>query len=166
MLRALFLSAVLSFSASALTLPQAGSGSVKAVWKGLEDCGLKVVDAYDPHLPRPQVPADLAIVVGNSRVLAYYLETYGFGITQLFKNPNGGMVHSVSYNRDEIRWVTPLAGTIAHANRFMTVGGPGFNLYCHSTPLYGDGAEAAFKACVQHAFVDVIVRQLCSFAAN
>ena len=37
--------------------PPLAQSSLQAVWKGLEDCGLKKVDAYHPSLPRPQTPA-------------------------------------------------------------------------------------------------------------
>ena len=140
--------------------PPLAQSSLQAVWKGLEDCGLKKVDAYHPSLPRPQTPADLAIVNSNGQVLAYYLEVYGIGATALFKNLNGGMVHRVSYGREAIQYLTPYAGTIAHGNRFMTVGGPGYNLYCRSQPVNANG----FQACIQQRFINVIVGQLCRFA--
>lgn len=152
----------LSFPAFGLTFQEAGAQSFLAIQAGLQKCGLVEMNAYDPRLPRPQVPADTAIVNKRGRVLAYYIQFNNYGTTQILKNPNGGMVHSVTYSREHIQWVTPLAGTIAHGNRFMTVGGPGYNLYCRSVPVL----FPAFQACVQQGFVDVVVAQLCANAEN
>lgn len=133
---------------------------VDEVWRGLQSCGLRLLDAHDPSLPRPQTPADIAIVTSQGRLLAYYLETFGLGTTLKFKNPNGGMVHRVSFSRSDLKYLTPYAGTVAHGNRFMTVGGPRYHYYCRSRRV----SAAQFKACTTRRFVDVVVRQLCRFA--
>ena len=142
---------------AANNFPQAGRESVQNVKQALQKCGLVEMDAYDPRLPRPQVPADTAILNQAGALLAYYIGTAGF---QAFKTPNG--VHSVSYGRQGIQWVTPYFGTVAHGNRFMTVAGPGYNLYCNSVPVN----YAGFQACVQQGWVDVIVNQLCRAAGG
>jgi hypothetical protein len=157
MKKALVTLAFLSVSAFGSSFSKMAHDSVNAILTGAQECSLLVLDAYDPRLPYPQVPADTAITTKHGRVLAYFLELHGFGSTMLFKNPNGGMVHSVTYGREGIRYVTPYAGVIAHGNRYMTVGGPGYNLYCHSQPVNGAG----FEVCVKRAFVDYVLQQLC-----
>ncbi len=131
--------------------------TVQTTEDALLACGLSIVDAYSPGLPWPQVPADQAIVNSYKQVLAYTYRDWGWYV---YKNPNGGMVHSISASRDHLQLVTPLAGTIAHGNRFMTVGGPDYNLYCKSTPT----DYASFLACIKTYFVDVVTGQLCQWA--
>ena len=133
---------------------------IDETWRGLGNYGLLRLSAWDAHLPRPQVPALEAVVSRRVGLLAYYdEETYGFVSMLVFKNPDGGMRHAVTFNRDRIEFQTPYAGVVAHANRFMTVGGPAVNFYCQSQPV----TEFSFYQCVQGLYINVIVNQLKQF---
>jgi hypothetical protein len=136
--------------------------TMEQTWSEINDCGLLRWDAHDPRLPHPQVPADEAVVSSRALVLAYYYERLGHGNSLEFKNPNGGMKHSVRYTSDDISFVTPYAGTVARANRFYTVEGPHYNFYCGTLKL--ESAEL-FSKCVNERFVRVITDQLCRFSA-
>lgn len=132
---------------------------VDTVWKDLGACGLIRVSPYDPRLPRPQVPADYAITNRNFQLLAYYREE-SFGWPRLvFKAPNGGQVHAVTFTEESISFSTPYAGTVAQANRYYTVEGPANNYLCHSQ--YVD--LGTFERCVYQNYVRVIANQLCRY---
>lgn len=123
----------------------------------LEDCGLTILDHEDPRLPRPQVPADHAIVGRGGQLLAYTnYETFGGNLIE-FKNPNGGLTHTIQFSSEAISYVTPYAGTIAITNRSRTVAGWSFRFLCRSQ--YVD--FATYGACVQANFIDVVTAQLC-----
>jgi hypothetical protein len=144
-------------SAASQSLSDLGYRSIQQTWNQLQTLGLLEMDPWDPRLPYPQTPALKAVVSRKVGLLAYYNEENGFGATTLvFKNPDGGYRHSVSYNRDSIKFVTPYMGTVAHANRFNTVGGPGYNFYCQSQPV----TEFAFYQCIDSLFIQAIVNQL------
>lgn len=143
------------------TLSDVGYKAMNQTWTELKSFGLLEMDPWDPRLPRPQVPALKAVVSKRVGLLAYFNEEYGGGGTTLvFKNPNGGQRHSVSFNQGWVGFVTPYQGTIAHANRFMTVDGPGYNFYCQSQPV----TELAFYQCIDSLFIKVIVNQLKQYA--
>lgn len=151
----------LVFSLSSYSAPTRFSGlayqNVRQIMNDLQRWGLLEMSPWHPSLPRPQVPALKAIVSRTRGLLAYYDEENGWGATSLvFKNPNGSYPHSVTFNRDGIRFVTPYKGTVAHANRYMTVNGPGFNFYCQSRPV----TERNFYYCIDRLFNNVIVQQL------
>ncbi len=132
-------------------------------WNELYRCGLQRIDAYDPRLPRPQVPAIDAVVNSKWIVLAYTNEEFGSGATYYaFKNPNGGLPHSVTYGRDRIEFTTPYAGVIASASRAMTVGGPIYTYRCANQ--YMDPNNWA--ACVRNYYTMVIANQLCRYPLN
>lgn len=151
-----------SFSVSASdSFSNMGYRSMEEVWRRLNFLGLLEMNPWDPALPRPQVPALRAVVSRRAGLLAYYDEETGIGFSTLvFKNPNGGYRHSVSFNRDSVEFLTPYQGTVAHANRFMTVNGPAFNLYCQSRLVN----EPTFYQCIDRLFVQVIVNQLKRYA--
>ena len=143
------------------SLSSVGLNSVQHTFTQLRFYGLLELSPWHPNLPHPQVPALKAIVSQLNGLLAYYDEENGPGFTTLvFKNPNGGYRHSVSFNRDQIQFVTPYQGTVAHSNRYMTVNGPGYNFYCQSRPV----TEQGFYSCIDQLFVRVIVDQLRRYA--
>lgn len=152
---------VVFFPRQSLSVPQSfpnlGYQTVQEIWTQLRYYGLLEMNAWDVTLPRPQVPALRAVVSVRNGLLAYYDEETGFGgSTLVFKNPNGGLRHSVSFNRETIQFTTPYQGNVAHANGFMTVNGPGYHFYCQSRPV----TEAAFYRCIEQRFVRLIVDQL------
>ncbi|MCX6103342.1 MAG: hypothetical protein NT000_08790 [Proteobacteria bacterium] len=143
--------------ASVGTLSQLAYQTINETWTRLGSVGLLEMNPWDTRLPRPQVPALKAVVNQRLRLLAYYNEeNIGLGTTFVFNNPNGGQRHSVSFNTDWISFLTPYQGTVAHANRYMTVNGQGYNFYCQSTPV----TEQGFYNCIDHLFISVIVNQL------
>lgn len=163
--RTLLIVAGISFSLFSEAAPERFSGtayqSVRQIMNDLQRWGLLEMSPWHPSLPRPQVPALKAIVSRTRGLLAYYDEENGWGATSLiFKNPNGSYPHSVTFNREGIRFVTPFKGTVAHANRFMTVNGPGFNFYCQSRPV----TEQNFYYCIDRLFNNVIVQQLIRYS--
>lgn len=123
----------------------------------LEDCGLTVVDHEDPRVPRPQVPADNAIVGRNGNLLAYTNYETGAGNLIEFKAPNGGSTHTILFSSESISYSTPYAGTVAFTSRFRTVDGWHFRFICRSQTV----DFATYSACVQAYFIDVITSQLC-----
>ena len=148
-----------SFSVFGFTQSFSGIGikTMEQTWTELKSVGLFEMDPWDPRLPHPQVPALKAVVSSRVGLLAYFdEEIYGWGTNLVFKNPNGSYRHSVFYSRDAIKFVTPYQGTVAHANRYMTVDGPGYNFYCQRHPV----TEFAFYQCVDSLFIKVIVNQL------
>lgn len=156
---------VFTFSSSseavATRFSQVAYQSTQQIFRDLQRWGLLEMNPWHPSLPRPQVPALKAIVSRTRGLLAYYDEENGWGATSLvFKNPNGSYPHSVTFDREGIRFVTPFKGTVAHANRFMTVNGPGFNFYCQSRLV----TEQNFYYCIDRLFTEVIVRQLIRYA--
>lgn len=157
---ALTLMAQVAFANPSLSFSQMANESVEVTWRQLQAGGLERWDAYHPLLPRPQVPAKFAVVNKQRRVLAYFDEEFGVGgSTYVFKAPNGGYRHSVSFSWDGIKFVTPYQGNVAHANQFMTVGGPGYYFHCRSQYTNFEG----FKSCVTYNWINVIVRQLTRF---
>ncbi|NBT57980.1 hypothetical protein EBT16_04265, partial [bacterium] len=82
--------------------------TIQEIWSQLRFYGLLDLNPWDPSLPKPQVPALKAIVSQRTGLLAYFDEENGLGATTLvFKNPNGSYRHSVSFNRNNIEYVTP-----------------------------------------------------------
>jgi hypothetical protein len=153
------------FPTQAYSNPQSFSDlstrAIRQVWRELKTYGLLEMNPWDPALPRPQVSALRAVVSRRNGLLAYYDEEVGFGYsTLLFKNPNGGYRHWVSSNRNEIQFVTPYQGTVAHANAVMTVYGPAYNFYCQSRLV----TESNFYQCIDRLFIRVIVDQLRRYA--
>lgn len=123
--------------------------TIQEIWSQLRFYGLLDLNPWDPSLPKPQVPALKAIVSQRTGLLAYFDEENGLGATTLvFKNPNGSYRHSVSFNRNNIEYVTPYQGTVAAARAF--------NFYCLSRPV----SEENFYSCIDRLFIRVIVDQL------
>lgn len=144
-----------------VSLSDVAHETVQEIWSQLRFYGLLELNPWDPSLPKPQVPALKAIVSQRSGLLAYFDEENGlWGTTLVFKNPDGGYRHAVSFNRNKIEYVTPYQGTIATANAYMTVAGPAYNFYCKSRPV----TEQNFYSCVNRFFVRVIVDQLRKYA--
>lgn len=143
------------------SFPEYGYHVVREIWDQLLYYGLLKMDPRDPSLPAPQVPALNAVVSKRVGLLAYYDEENGLmGTTLVFKNPDGGQRHSVSFDRNDIEFVTPYQGTVAHANSFTTPNGPGYNFYCQNRPV----TEQSFYECVDRLFVRVIVEKLRQYA--
>jgi hypothetical protein len=143
------------------SLSDYGYQTVKEIWNQLLFYGLLEMDPWNPTLPKPQVPAVKAVVSKRNGLLAYYDEENGMMATTLvFKNPDGGQRHSVTFNRNNIEFVTPYQGTVAHANAYMTVNGPAYNFYCQSRLV----TEQSFRTCVDRLFVRVIVDKLRKYA--
>ncbi|MFM8268917.1 MAG: hypothetical protein ACKN9V_01920, partial [Pseudomonadota bacterium] len=90
------------------SLPEYGYQTVREIWDQLIYYGLLKMDPWDPALPKPQVPALKAVVSNRVGLIAYYDEENGLLATTLvFKNPDGGQRHSVSFNKENIEFVTP-----------------------------------------------------------
>lgn len=143
------------------SLPEYGYQTIRETWDQLIYYGLMKLDAWDPSLPKPQVPAIKAVVSKRLGLVAYYDEETGFVETTLvFKNPDGSQRHSVSFNKDNIKFVTPNQGTVANANMYSTPNGPAYNFYCQSRPV----TEQSFYECVDRLFVRVIVEKLRKYA--
>jgi len=135
--------------------------AIDQTWRELKYFGLWEMDPWAPGLPRPQIPALRAVVSRRNGLLAYFDEENGLGETTLvFKNPNGGYRHSVTFARDGISFLTPYQGTVAHANGLMTVNGPAYQFYCQSRLV----TEQGFYSCVDRLFIKVIVNQLRRYA--
>lgn len=133
---------------------------VGETWNELFRCGLRKMDAYDPRLPRPIVPARYAVVNSKWQVLAYTNEEYGVGFASYaFKNPNGSYRHAVSFGEEWLDFVTPYQGTVASANRVLTVGGPSITYRCFSQVIDPVG----WQQCVRARFTMLIADQLCRF---
>lgn len=150
-----------AFAARPSSFSELGYQTVQEVWNQLRYYGLWEMNPWHPSLPRPQVPALKAVVSQRAGLLAYYDEENGWGgSTLVFKNPNGGYRHSVSFNRDQIQFVTPYQGTVAHAQVYFTVNGPAYQFYCRSQVV----SEPGFYSCIRRFFTQVIVDQLRRYA--
>ncbi len=150
-------------SAQNFNFYQEANSVVSAIDQKLLACNLRILDPFTPGLPYPQVYADKAIVSPNGQLLAYFAyEHGGGGDTLVYKNPNGGMRHQVEFNISDLYYVTPLAGTVAHGNRFRTVNGFNYNFYCRSAPVF---SLNDFRNCVTYNFVNLVTDQLCRFGA-
>ena len=131
------------------------------VWSNLNACGLTRLDAYDPRLPQPLVPATDAIVNRAGQLLAYTLDTTGyfFPPSFAFKNPNGGYAHTVTFSGYNLSFNTPYGGTVDMSNVVKSVNGPYFQFFCHGELIPGE----MFYACVKANWINVVTHQLCRF---
>jgi hypothetical protein len=123
----------------------------------LQGCGLTLLDHEDPRLPRPQVPADDAVVGRFGQLLAYTNFESGLGNLLEFKAPNGGQSHSITFTSEDIRYTTPYAGTVAIQTRFRTVDGWHHRFLCQSQYV----SFAVYQDCVKRLWTDVVTGQLC-----
>ncbi len=147
--------------AAANSYPELAKEADAAVWNKLEACHLARWDAHDPRLPIPQVPAQDAVVSPRAGLLAYYADFFGgFAQTAVWKAPNGGQVHSITFNNQAISFSTPYGGVVARSSKYVTTGGAGYYFYCGSNQLANLNQ---FYQCIQANFVDVIANQLCRF---
>lgn len=135
--------------------------AIEEVWTGLNACGLSRLDANDPRLPAPRVPATDAIVNGSGRLLAYTLDTTGyfFPPAYTFKNPNGGFVHTTTFSAYGLSFNTPYGGTVAMSNIVNSGNGPYYQFFCRGQLIPAQN----FYACVKANWIDVITQQLCRF---
>ena len=74
-----------------------------------------------------------------------------------FKNPNGGLVHSITFSSEHVDYATPFAGSVAQTGRARALDGYHFNYICRSRNV----SYAAYTACIQANFIGVITQQLC-----
>lgn len=146
-------------------LPDFGNQVANVVDSRLKECGLQLVNPHQRGFAYPtRWNARYAVVNHRGQLLAYSVRNIGAGGVQwAWMNPNGGYRHSIEVNNRAVRFVTPLAGNVASANRFVTPAGVGYNMYCRAA---GGMLPAwpAFESCVVNGFVDVVVGQLCRFA--
>ncbi len=145
-------------------LPDLANRAAGAVESSLRACGLSLIDPQTPGLPNnTRWNARYAVVNSRGQALAYLVQDYDVSAVWTWMNPNGGFRHSIQFDNQNIRFVTPYAGNVASANRFVTPGGVGFNMYCRSSggmvPTW-----QLFENCINRDFVQVIVGQLCRFA--
>jgi len=134
--------------------------TVDRVNQELTACGLFIVSPFEPGLPYPMTPAIFAVRNNARRLLAYYDEqNYSLENIFVYKNPNGSLPHNIRFNRDNINFVTPYHGTVAHINRYRVAGGYRDDHYCLSRYV---GAEQ-FSECVDREYTQLIARQLCRF---
>jgi hypothetical protein len=130
----------------------------------LTNCGLFLIDPRTPGLPNnTRWNARYAVVNGRGQALAYFVQDYGVGAVWTWMNPNGSFRHSIQFDHQSIRFVTPYAGNVASASRFVTPGGVGFNMYCRSAGGMVPQWQM-FESCVGQDFVQVITNQLCQYA--
>lgn len=131
------------------------------IFSGLKTCGLSLVPIQSHPLPRPQTPADIAILNRQGNLIAYYDFTVAGAVTYDFKNPNGGMVHRLYADDFGFRAQTPYQGVMARAfYNYSIPSGYIYHYYCghaNNTPL----REDQFLGCLKGEFVDLVVGQLC-----
>lgn len=133
-------------------------GLKKEIFTAVEKCGLNVVNVQNDYL---NVPADRLIFSPEGMPLARFKQWGGVGGNVFeWKNPNGGMVHSIRQGYTSIDFVTPLQGTVAQVNQFTTIGGRGYNYLCRSTYLPNFNT---WDVCVHQLFVNVVTAKLCRF---
>lgn len=133
-------------------------GLKQEIFQRIKGCGLKVVHVQDEFLP---VPADRLIFSPAGQPLARFKQWGAVGGTRFeWKNPNGGMVHSINQSYSRMTFVTPLMGTVAIVNQFTTVDGRRYNYLCRSQYVPG---FKVWDACVRANFVDIVVGKLCRF---
>lgn len=144
-----------------LSFPQGARNAANQVFKQIGACGVETLNPFDPRLPRPMVPATAALARkdGNGfyQLLGYYYEdgTYSY----VFKAPNGGWVHRISFGTDMIKFVTPLEGNIAWASDYYTPAGRFYNFWAKGqvAPVPYD----YWHQFVQTYFVDNLTSQFC-----
>jgi hypothetical protein len=103
------------------------------------------------------------VVNRRGQALAYFVQNYGNGVNSTWMNPNGGFRHSIQFGNEGIRFVTPYAGNVASASRFVTPMGVGYNMYCRAAGGMVHTWQI-FENCVASHFVNVITTQLCQYA--
>lgn len=136
---------------------QTAHDAVNITLSELQSVGCETLSPNDPRLPYPQVSAIEAIVNFQTGALTYYDEETGaYAANYVFKNRQGGNRHRITFSEDSIQFVTPYAGTIAHSNRFKTVGGWDYNFYCQSSLV----DKATWDGCIHQLFIDVLKRQM------
>jgi hypothetical protein len=136
---------------------QTAQDVLQTTFRQLEEVGVIRLDPYHPSLPYPQVSAVEALYQPRTQIVAYFdHETVLGGMNYVFKAWNGGNRHRISYNEEDINFVTPYLGTVAHANRFKTTAGWQYDFYCRSRHV----SKPEWDRCIQNLFIDVITRQL------
>lgn len=133
-----------------------------SIWANLAACSLAQVDALDPHLPRPRVPADTAVVNSEGTVLAYFKHSSGlFGCyADEFKNPDGSMKHHANVCFESVSFSTPKQGVVATVQTILTTAGRDYQYNCRQYPNI---PRDQFQRCVKDLYIDVISQQLCRF---
>jgi len=145
-------------------LPDFASRVASVVESNLTSCGLYLVDPQTPGLPNnTRWNTRYAVVNARGQALAYFVQNYGAGAVWTWMNPNGGFRHSIQFDNQSIRFVTPYAGNVASASRFVAPGGVGFNMYCRAAGGMVPHWQM-FETCVGRDFVQVIAAQLCQYA--
>ena len=150
------------------SFPQGARNIVNQVFKQLNACGLQVLNAYDPRLPRPQIIALGAIVATNPsypnglQLLAYYTEDSTGEYA--FKAPNGGMKHLVTFTDTGVAVQTPYQGRVAWGNRYFDPTGMKFNFWVRG--VAGPVPYEVFHQAVQTQFIDVLSNQLCRYGVT
>jgi len=124
-------------------------------------CGLEITDPHDRRLPPPRIIADEAIINRRLHLLAYYRSDFAFGTSRfVYSNPDGGMQHQISFNRNSINFVTPNQGTVARAMQATNPNGYVRTYYCGNYRVSYDG----FEQCIADRFINFISGQLCRYA--
>lgn len=141
-------------------LPDIARTATEEIGAGLQGCGLSLVDPNTPGMPYPRRDARYAVVNQQGRVLAYFLQVYRNGADWLWMNPDGSYQHSIRFTNSQIQFSTPWSGVVASSNRYMTVGGPGYNFYCRAQGGMIPNLDF-FMHCVRRDFVNFITGQLC-----
>lgn len=136
--------------------------SVDKVWQRLAACGLNRLDARDPRLPFPNLPADSAVLNKRGQILAYYWEMFGNrgGISFGFKNPNGSWPHTVSFLQDSISFNTPNFGTVAQSSRYWVGRATQYHFRCRQMDI---PTLDLFEKCIEREWVNNIANQLCRY---
>jgi hypothetical protein len=164
-MRTLFLFVALTAATMAsATTPQfmrLGQQALDRTLADVQACGLKIVSPYDLLLPRPQVPADEAIVTRANQLLAYTTwEVLNNANWFTIKNPNGSYPHRIAFGEKAVEFTTPQTGRVAFADRYYTVSGPVVRFFCRGFQVRD---EQEFNYCVEQNFVKVLSQQLCRF---
>lgn len=136
--------------------------SIGFVWDGLKACGLLRLNAYDPRLPRPHIPATEAVVTTRGNILAYSLDRTVGWIPQVYelKNPNGGENHFVAYTANSVGFQTPYGGIVASVNTVATTGAVYPQFMCRGRVT----TYEVFEQCLKELWINTITAQLCRFA--
>jgi len=126
------------------------------IFKNIKECGLVVQDVEDQYL---QWPASKLIYAKSGLLLARYVFYTGPGNHFEWKNPNGGMVHSINQWSRKMSFTTPYMGTVAIVNRYTTIDGHHHNYLCRSRYVNWE----TWQSCVNRFFIEVVTSKLCRF---
>lgn len=128
------------------------------LYQRIEACGYQRVDAHNPWLPRPQVPAHEAFVNSAGQVVAYTYRSSGYAQRFEITALNGQTLAWITVEGDDVLAVSlPLGGKQAQMSSYFTPAGQGFLFYCRSTPVN----EPMFWACVEQRFIQPAASVFC-----